>query len=255
MPVTRIAAEAPCARRLDQRVGGAGEPERRQRRAAQVDPAASPSGRCSPARAGSPPRRRRSPIGRLITKIARQEIGADQVAAEQRPERRRHPAQPRPGADRAGAVAGPEAGLDDRQAARRQQRPADALDEPGEDQQLRARRHRAEQRGDGEEPDAEDEDAPPPVAVAERAAEQDQRGQGQQVAVEDPLQGAGAGAEVAADVRQGDVDDGAVEEGHPRAGDGDGEQPAPGGALEGDAGGSGGVGAGAGVTRRSPATV
>ena len=160
---------------------------------------------------------------------------ADQVAAEQRPERRRHAAQPRPGADRAGAVAGPEAGLDDRQAAGRQQGAADPLDQPGDDQQLGARRDRAEQRGGGEEADAEDEDAPPPVAVAERAAEQDQRGEGQQVAVEDPLQGAGAGAEVAADVRQGDVDDGAVEEGHPRAGDGGGEQPAAGGALEGDA--------------------
>ena len=105
----------------------------------------------------------------------------------------------------------------------RQQRPADSLQQPPEDQQLDVRGDRAERRGDGEEADTEDEDAPPPVAVAERAAEQDQRSQGQQVAVEDPLQSAGAGAEVAADLRQRHVDHGAVEEGHPRAGDGDGE--------------------------------
>src|SRR5262249_44337482 len=75
--------------------------------------------------------------------------------------------------------------------------------------------------------DPDHEHAAAPVAVAERAAEQDQRGQRQQVAVEDPLQRAGAGAEVLADLRQRDVDDGAVEERHPRAGDGNGEQPAP----------------------------
>ena len=83
-------------------------------------------------------------------------------------------------------------------------------------------------------PTPSDEDAAAPVAVAERPAEQDQRGERQQVAVEDPLQGAGRCVEVAADVGQRDVDHGAVEEGHPRAQDGDGEHPATGGAVEGD---------------------
>ena len=207
-------------RRLDQRVGGAGEAERRQHGAAEVEAA---TGGDRVAALGHVPGRRPGDEGadRQVDQEDRPPGDRpDQVAAEQRPDRRRDPAQPRPGADRAGAVAGPEAGLDDRQAARGQQRPADPLQQPGEDQHLGVGGDRAEQRGEGEEADAEDEDPPPPVAVAERAAEQDQRGQGQQVAVEDPLQGAGAGAEVAADVGQGDVDDGAVEEGHPRAGDG-----------------------------------
>ena len=157
------------------------------------------------------------PIGRLIRKIARQEIAPISQPPSSGPSAVGDAAEARPGADRPGPVAGPEAGLDDRQAAGGQQRAADPLQQPRADQQLDARRDRAEQRGDGEEADAEDEDAPPPVAVAERAAEQDQRGEGQQVAVEDPLQGAGAGVEVAADVRQRDVDHGAVEERHPRA--------------------------------------
>ncbi len=80
------------------------------------------------------------------------------------------------------------------------------------DQQLGGRRDRAQQRRGREQADAEHEDPAPPVAVAERAAEQDQRRERQQVAVEDPLQGARRRVEVAADVGQRDVDDGAVEE-------------------------------------------
>ena len=83
-------------------------------------------------------------------------------------------------------------------------------------------------------PTPEHEDAAAPVAVAERSAEQDQRGERQQVAVEDPLQRAGRRAEVAADVGQRHVDDGAVEEGHARAQHGDGEHPAARAALVGD---------------------
>ena len=71
------------------------------------------------------------------------------------------------------------------------------------------------------------EDAAASVAVAERATEQDQGGERQQVAVENPLERARRGTEVAADVRQGDVDDCAVEKGQARAQDGDDQDPAP----------------------------
>ena len=59
----------------------------------------------------------------------------------------------------------------------------------------------------------EHEHAAAPEAVAERAAEDDQRAEGEQVRVGDPLQVAEAGVQVARDRRQRDVDHRGVEEG------------------------------------------
>ena len=64
----------------------------------------------------------------------------------------------------------------------------------------------------------DDEDPPPPVEVAERASQQQQRRERHEIGVESPLQPGETPAEVLADVRQGDVDDGGVEEGDARAG-------------------------------------
>ena len=58
---------------------------------------------------------------------------------------------------------------------------------------------------------------PAAVDVAERAAEEQQRAEGDEVAVEDPLETAQAGVEVLADGRQRHVDDGPVEERDARA--------------------------------------
>ena len=67
------------------------------------------------------------------------------------------------------------------------------------------------------EPDgADDEDPPPAEPVGQRAAEQDERGERQRVAVERPLQPGEVGAQVLADPGERDVDDGRVE--HRQAG-------------------------------------
>ena len=73
--------------------------------------------------------------------------------------------------------------------------------------------------------DARDEDrgAQP---VAQRAADEDQRGERERVGVDDPLRPGDTGVEVAVDRRQGEPDDRAVEERHARAEDHRGEQPA-----------------------------
>ena len=88
-------------------------------------------------------------------------------------------------------------------------------------------REAAQQRGEREPHGADDEDPAPAEPVAERAAEQDQAGEREQVAVGDPLQLGQARVEVLADGAQRDVDDGAVEQRHPRAEDGR-QRPPPG---------------------------
>jgi hypothetical protein len=59
----------------------------------------------------------------------------------------------------------------------------------------------------GEPHDADQVDLPPAKPVAERPADQQERGKRQRVAVHHPLQGGNAGVEIAPDGRQGDVDD------------------------------------------------
>ena len=111
---------------------------------------------------------------------------------------------------------GRNAGLQDRQAARRQQRAADALHRAGGHQRLDVRREPAGQGRHGEPDGADDEDPPAAEAVAQRAAEQDQRGEGQRVGVDRPLQPGHAGVQVLADLGQRDVHDRGVDEGQPR---------------------------------------
>ena len=88
------------------------------------------------------------------------------------------------------------------------------------------RRDGARQRGQREAAGAEHEHAPPAEPVTERAAEQDQPGERERVAVEDPLQAGERGVEVVGDPRQGEVDDGAVEHRHARAEHGGQQHPA-----------------------------
>ena len=67
-------------------------------------------------------------------------------------------------------------------------------------------------RGDAEGDQADDEDPAAAELVAEAAADQQQRDQRQRVGLDHPLLAGEADVEPVADRRQGDVDDGAVEE-------------------------------------------
>ena len=185
----------------DQRVGQRPEADRAQRGTEQVERVRG----LRVAALGHVPDRRSTTTatasGRLMRKTHRQPDGLHQPAAEERAGRAGDAGQTRPGADRAHPVLRPEGRLQDRQAARRQQRAADALDRAGGDQRPDVRRDPAGQRRHGEPHDADDEDPAPAEAVAQRAAEQDQRGQGQRVGVDRPLQPGHAGVQRLADGR------------------------------------------------------
>ena len=157
--------------------------------------------------------------GRLTQKIARQESEPDQGAAAGRPEHGRDPGPGGPGPDRLAARGALEGGGDDRQRAGHQQRPGDPLQGAGADQELVGGGDRAEDRGGAEGDQADDEHPPPPELVAEAAADQEQRDQREHVGLDHPLLAGEADVEAVADRRQGDVDDGAVEEDDGRAED------------------------------------
>jgi hypothetical protein len=69
----------------------------------------------------------------------------------------------------------------------------------------------AECAGDGETEQPDQQRGAPPVTVRQAARRQDERGEGEVVAVDDPLQAAGVGVEFGRDAGQGDVDDRDVE--------------------------------------------
>ena len=81
-----------------------------------------------------------------------------------------------------------------------------------DDQRRPVRRGRAEDRGDAERDDADQEDPPLPEEVAERAADEDQRAEREQVGVDDPLLEREPAAEVVLDRGQRDVHDRGVDE-------------------------------------------
>jgi hypothetical protein len=103
----------------------------------------------------------------------------------------------------------------------------DALGEPGGDQHAGRRGRATGDRGHGEAGDADEEDALAAEDVAEPAAGDEHQREGQRVAGEDPLRGRVSGVEVGLDARQGDADDGAVDEVHESGGEHEAErQPA-----------------------------
>jgi hypothetical protein len=122
-------------------------------------------------------------------------------------------------------VVGVETGRDDRQAGRHQQRPGDALEGPGGDEEPHTGREPAQHRGGDETGQTDHEHPPPAVPVAGAAPEQEEGRQRDQVAVEHPLQAPHRGVKIPADGRQGDVDDRPVEEHHPRAEHGGQDHP------------------------------
>ena len=111
---------------------------------------------------------------------------------------------------------------------RDEQRAEAALQHAGGDEDVGRRRQRARDRGQREAGDADDEDAAAAEDVAEAAADDHEDGEGERVAGRPPLHGGGAAAQLVADGRGGDGDDGAVEEIHDLGDEHDGEHdPAP----------------------------
>ena len=141
----------------------------------------------------------------------------DQVAAHERTDGSGDAAEPRPHAHRGRPVIGVERRRDDGQAAGDEQGGAHPLHRAGGDEDPDVRRQAAQDRGGREAGQAQEEHALAAVPVAERAAEQHERAEGDEVGVHHPLQLGGARVEVLRDGGQGDVDDRAVEEGDPGA--------------------------------------
>jgi hypothetical protein len=107
---------------------------------------------------------------------------------------------------RARSAAAGYAARDDRERAREQERGAHPLHDAPADEQRRAGREAGCQRARAEGGEPGEDDALVAVAIAEVAAREHQRGQGDRIAVDDPLQAAHAGAEVGAHGGQRDVD-------------------------------------------------
>ena len=156
------------------------------------------SGRGSPARAAARSTTTSAASGRLIRNTARQLHSTSQPPRNgpMAPAMPPSPDQAPIAAARSGAV---ERRRDQREAARGEQRAADALQGPGRDQLLDVRGQPADQRGEREPHDPDQEHPPPAEVVAQRAAEQDQRGERERVGVDRPLQAGEPGAELGAD--------------------------------------------------------
>ncbi len=145
--------------------------------------------------------------------------GGDQQAADDRADAGGHPAGRGPRADRAGAARRFVGGEHQPERGRGQQRSPGCLHQPEADQHLDARRCRAGGGRGGEDGDAEQEPVVTAVAVREPPEEHQQRRVDDGVPVEHPGQSAQVGrAEIAGDLRQGDVDDEQVEAGEDDAG-------------------------------------
>ena len=135
----------------------------------------------------------------------------DQPAADERPGRPGDAAQSRPGSDRSGPVVGTEARLKYGQAPGGQKSRSHSCQYACPDQYLDVRCGRTQRRSHGEPDSADQEYLPAAVAVAQGAAEQDERRQSQQISRQDPLQPAHARMEVVTYVRERHVHHGGIE--------------------------------------------
>ena len=163
-------------------------------------------------------------IGRLIQKIARQSISISAPPAS---------------GPTASAIAETAAQIpsaracspfregvaDDRQRERQGRRRPHPLHDPAGDQHRRPLGGPGEYRAGAEDDDPDEEDALAAEHVAEPAGGDDQDRDRQQVAVHHPLQRLGAGADVVADARQRQRDDGRVEHQDEEPGAGAGQGP------------------------------
>jgi hypothetical protein len=101
---------------------------------------------------------------------------------------------------------------DEREARGNQQRAPQPLRQARGHQKRQGRRQRAGRGGEPEEARAGDEDAAQSVSVAERAANEHERAEHQQVAGHHPLHASGGRTEVPLHCRQGEIDHGAFDE-------------------------------------------
>jgi hypothetical protein len=122
----------------------------------------------------------------------------EQQAARDGPQRDRQPRHRSPQGDGAGPLAGiGEHVGEDRQRGRHHERGARAHDRPGQDQLVGGGGERRGERAGGEDAQADEQRALAAAPVAQRAGGEQQPGEHQGVGVDDPLQLAGGGLEVA----------------------------------------------------------
>jgi hypothetical protein len=103
---------------------------------------------------------------------------------------------------------------DDRQRGGHDERAADTHDRPRRDELAGRLRKGRGQRAEGEEAKAEGQRVVPAVPVRDGPGQQQQRGKGERVGVDDPLEPAAAGVQVPRERRQGHVDDRGVHHDH-----------------------------------------
>jgi hypothetical protein len=105
----------------------------------------------------------------------------------------------RPGADRARAALGRKGVDEDREGERRHERAADALERPRDDELGVGARECAQRRAGGENREADEVDPLATVAIAERAADEDQRRQREGVSADHPFEVARRDVQIALD--------------------------------------------------------
>src|SRR5207253_3079256 len=150
----------------------------------------------------------------------------DQPAAEGGADDERDPGPGRPQPDRVASRGAAEGGSEHRERSRSEKCARDALDAAEDDERWSVRGDRAKDRGAREARDPEREDPNLAEDVPERPADEDERAEGEQVGVHDPLLRGEPAAEVVLDRGQRDVDNGAVDEGHRRSEDARDDRPA-----------------------------
>ena len=149
-----------------------------------------------------------------MKKIARQETASGQESAQYRADRERERGDPRPRTDRLAALSGRKGVRDDRERRGHHERAADSLDDAASDQPGRVRREPRGGRRNREQHYADQERQAPSKDVAEAATRRQEDGEGERVAVDDPLEARQAGAQIALDRWQRHVDDRVVEHDH-----------------------------------------
>ena len=130
----------------------------------------------------------------------------EQGAGQDGPERSPGAGEPGPGGDGLAALLGREDGGQQGERGRHDEGGADPGDHPAGDHLGRPGAEPAHQRAGGEDEEPEDEGPLASEAVPQGAGRQEQGGEHQGVRVDDPLEGAGAGTEVALHAREGDVE-------------------------------------------------
>ena len=157
-----------------------------------------------------------------------EQIGGDQPAGEDRAGDGGEAHDRAEGGEGAAHLLGREDRLDHAEPLRDEQRAEAALKDAGGDEDVGRRRQRAGDRGQGEPGDADHEHPSAAEDIAQATADDHEHGEGERVARGPPLHGGGAAAELVADGRRGDGDDGAVEQIHDLGDEHDGEHdPAP----------------------------